>query len=49
LESSEDTDIREDISRSIIERGFGLLSMNSIDMSLEDIFVQLVTEEKESS
>ena len=49
LESSEGTDIREDISRSIVERGFGLIGMNSIDMSLEDIFVHLVTEEKDAS
>jgi ABC-2 type transport system ATP-binding protein len=45
IESRENKDIRQIISRSIVEKGFGLLGMNAIEMSLEDIFVQLVTKE----
>lgn len=45
IESRDNKDIREIISRSVVERGFGLLGMNAIEMSLEDIFVQLVTKE----
>jgi ABC-2 type transport system ATP-binding protein len=46
VESDSNIDIREQVSRRVIESGFGLLGMNTIDMSLEDIFVQLVTEEE---
>ncbi len=46
VESHEDRDIRESVSRRVVENGYGLLSLSTIDMSLEDIFVQLVTEEE---
>jgi len=46
IESKEDKDIRAIISRSVVEGGFALLTMNAIEMSLEDIFVQLVTKEE---
>jgi ABC-2 type transport system ATP-binding protein len=46
LESSDNRDIREVVSRAVVERGFGLLQLKAIDMSLEDIFVQLVTKEE---
>jgi ABC-2 type transport system ATP-binding protein len=45
LESVENEDIREEIAKQIIGHGFGLLGLSTMDMSLEDIFVQLVTEE----
>ena len=45
VESLGNKDIREDISRSAVNAGFGLLELSTIDMSLEDIFIQLVTEE----
>jgi ABC-2 type transport system ATP-binding protein len=46
IEADDNTDIREPVSRSVIEQGFGLLGLNTIDMSLEEIFVQLVTKEE---
>lgn len=46
VESQEDRDIRESVSRRVVENGYGLLGLSTIDMSLEDIFVQLVTEEE---
>jgi ABC-2 type transport system ATP-binding protein len=46
LESRENKDVREIVSRTVVESGFGLLGLNAIDLSLEDIFVQLVTQEE---
>jgi ABC-2 type transport system ATP-binding protein len=48
LDSADNSDIREAVSRRIVEGGFGLLGMTSSEMSLEDIFVHLVTEESGS-
>jgi ABC-2 type transport system ATP-binding protein len=45
LESSNNVDIREAVSRRVVEKGYGLLELRASDLSLEDIFVQLVTEE----
>jgi ABC-2 type transport system ATP-binding protein len=46
VESHDNRDIREALSRAVVERGFGLLGLNTIDLSLEEIFVQLVTREE---
>ena len=46
LESANETDIREVVSRGVAEKGFGLLSLTTADVSLEDIFVRLVTKEE---
>ncbi|HUU50097.1 MAG TPA: ATP-binding cassette domain-containing protein [Nitrospinota bacterium] len=46
IESDKNLDIRKDLSKIIVQNNFGLLEMKSIDMSLEDIFIKLVTEEK---
>jgi len=46
IESEKNLDIRKDLSKIIVQNNFGLLEMKSIDMSLEDIFIKLVTEEK---
>ncbi len=45
VEMDKDQDIRADLARSIIEQGWGLLEMRSQELSLEEVFVQLVTEE----
>jgi ABC-2 type transport system ATP-binding protein len=47
LESADNSDIREMVARRIIENGFGLLGMTGSELSLEDIFMHLVTEERE--
>jgi len=47
IESKDNKDIREDVSRHLVGEGFGLLGLNTLDLSREDIFVQLVTEEEE--
>jgi ABC-2 type transport system ATP-binding protein len=45
VESGEGRDVRESVARSAVEHGFGLVSLGAADMSLEDIFVELVTKE----
>jgi ABC-2 type transport system ATP-binding protein len=45
VESGERTEIRSELARMVVERGWGLLELHSVEMSLEDIFLQLVTEE----
>jgi ABC-2 type transport system ATP-binding protein len=45
LEMEKDRDIRAEVARVIVERGWGLLEMHSRELSLEEVFVQLVTEE----
>lgn len=49
LESENDADIRADIFYALSEAQLPLLMMRSVDLSLEDIFLQLTTEEKEVS
>ena len=44
-ESLPDRDLRHDIASRVIEAGFPLLEIYSEELSLEDIFLQLVTEE----
>jgi ABC-2 type transport system ATP-binding protein len=39
-------DIREDLSRAIVNGGFGLLELRTAGMSLEDVFLKLITEER---
>jgi len=39
-------DLRDEISRSIVSNGWSLLSLQSVGMSLEDIFLRLTTHEE---
>ena len=41
-------DIRSDLARTIVQRGWGLYELQSTAMSLEDIFLKLTTAEAES-
>jgi ABC-2 type transport system ATP-binding protein len=45
VEMDKDQDIRADLARSVIEKGWGLQEMHSQELSLEEVFVQIVTEE----
>jgi ABC-2 type transport system ATP-binding protein len=45
LESRPDADLRPEIARRLVEGGYPLLEIFSEELSLEDIFLQLVTEE----
>ncbi len=44
LESEQDN--RREVAKEIIDRGWGLLELKPVGISLEDVFVQLVTEEE---
>lgn len=45
VETDRSRDLRPEIARIVIEQGIGLLELKLMDLSLEDIFMQLVTEE----
>jgi len=45
VECPPEQDLRGDIMQAIVQGGWTLLSMGAIDMSLEDIFLELTTEE----
>ena len=40
-------DVREDLSRAIVNGGFGLLELRTAGVSLEDVFLKLITEERD--
>ena len=46
VESRSDADIRRELAAAVCGSGWGLLTLRSVSMTLEDIFVQLVTEEE---
>jgi len=46
IESEPNRDVRRDVARAIVDRGFGLLELRPTRMSLEEIFLQLTTEEQ---
>jgi len=45
VESEHGRDVRREIARSIVTNGWGLLELRPMRMSLEDIFLQLTTDE----
>jgi ABC-2 type transport system ATP-binding protein len=46
IESELNQDIRRDVARAVVDRGWGLLELRPMRMSLEEIFLQLTTEEQ---
>jgi ABC-2 type transport system ATP-binding protein len=46
IESNDARDIRETLSRALVENGFGVVGLAAVDLSLEEIFVRLVTREE---
>ena len=46
VESERGQDIRREIARAIVNRGWGLLELRPMRMSLEEIFLQVTTEER---
>ena len=48
VESSRGTDVRRELARTIVTRGWGLLELRPMRMSLEEIFLSLTTEEKQT-
>ena len=45
VESARGTDIRRDIARAVVASGWGLLELRPMRMSLEEVFLQVTTEE----
>ena len=45
VEAEPNRDVRRDVARAIVDRGWGLLELRPMRMSLEEIFLQLTTEE----
>jgi len=46
VESSSGDDIRRELSQTVVTNGWGLLELRPQQMSLEDIFLQLTTEDE---
>jgi len=46
IETEKEKDLRARIAKTVVEGGFGLLELKSRAMSLEDVFLKLVTEEE---
>jgi ABC-2 type transport system ATP-binding protein len=46
IESESGRDIRRDIAHTVVTRGWGLMEMRPLRMSLEEIFLSLTTEER---
>ena len=46
VESTRGTDVRRELARAIVTRGWGLLELRPMRMSLEEIFLQVTTDEK---
>jgi ABC-2 type transport system ATP-binding protein len=45
VESTRGTDVRREIARAVVGRGWGLLELRPMRMSLEEIFLQVTTDE----
>jgi ABC-2 type transport system ATP-binding protein len=48
VETEKDRDLRQELARVVCSSGWGLLELRPVDMTLEDIFIRLVTEEPEA-
>jgi ABC-2 type transport system ATP-binding protein len=46
IDSAKDRDIRQALASRVISNRWGLLELRAVEMSLEDVFVQLVTKEE---
>ncbi len=47
VEADKEVDVRKPVFHKLAEQGYPILELKSLSMSLEDIFLQLTTEEKE--
>jgi ABC-2 type transport system ATP-binding protein len=46
IESEPNRDVRREVARTVVEKGWGLVELRPTRMSLEEIFLQLTTEER---
>ena len=49
IDSETGREIRTDLARTVVQKGWGLLELQSESMSLEDIFIKLTTAEESSA
>ncbi|MDW7709983.1 MAG: ATP-binding cassette domain-containing protein [Deferrisomatales bacterium] len=49
VESRQDRDLREEVARTAVESGAGLLELAGVAVSLEEVFLRLTTEDKEGT
>ena len=47
LEADLDAEVRPELARCIVQRGWDLLELKTQEFTLEDVFMNLVTEEEE--
>ena len=47
VESERGRDVRRDVARTVVGRQWGLLELRPVQLSLEDVFLQLTTEEQD--
>jgi ABC-2 type transport system ATP-binding protein len=47
IEAEADRDVRTDVARAVVNAGWGLLELRPLRLSLEEIFLQLTTEDQE--
>jgi ABC-2 type transport system ATP-binding protein len=48
VDSDSGRDVRTDLARAVVNKGWGLLELRAENMSLEDIFIKLTTEDSEN-
>ena len=48
VSTTKERDMRADVARAIVLQGWQLLELRALRLSLEEVFVQLVTEEVEA-
>ncbi len=47
VEAGAELDIRSSLARAVLDKGWDLLELAALQVSLEDVFIDLVTEETE--
>jgi ABC-2 type transport system ATP-binding protein len=48
VETEREQDLRKDLARAVTSNGWGLTELRPVDLTLEDIFIRLVTREQEA-
>ena len=49
VESEQGVDVRSELAKTIVTRGWGLLELRRMRMSLEDVFLQVTTDETQEA
>jgi len=49
IEAEPNRDVRKDVAKAVVNNGWGLLELRPMRLSLEEIFLQLTTEDKQTA